>query len=260
MVSGLSIFFMVISVILSLILPIVLIIYFRIKEKYDLLIAAFGGVGFYFSQVMVKMGVLNSLSSSGGLASIARYPLLSGIILAVTGGILAEITRILVFMFLVKKEERNWKNGLAYGLGYGGIESIMMVGRAYLSFLGYSYVINSGVFDSLIGTNFTVAEALQIKSELMQPAYIYLLGGLERTAFLVIQVALSLIVMYGVKEAKPAYFGYAVLAQLILNVPIVLLGQLHKVLSLAWLLAFAYLSYKYILKTKSDRWDILPNS
>lgn len=252
MVSSLSIFFMGVSVFCALVLPIILMIYLWAKTRYDLLIIAFGGIGFYFAQSMVKMGVLTGLAGSGWFNTIAKYPILIGLFLALFAGLLAEVTRILIFMFLVKKEDRNWKNSIAYGLGYGGIESIMMVGLAFISFIGYSIAINNGFFDTQIGIRFTQIEALQIKADLLRPSYIFLLGGLERVVLLVFQMALSLVVMRGVAEGEPVYFGYALLAHVALNVPLIILGQLHRLVGFAWLIVVGVVAFKFILKAKKD--------
>lgn len=58
--------------------------------------------------------------------------------------------------------------------------------------------------------------------------------------------------MYGVAEGQPVYFGYAFLAHIILTIPLVLLGQIHRIVGIAWLLAVGYYAFKYILKAKKE--------
>lgn len=252
MVSSVSVAFMYVSVFLAVALPLILMIYFWVKTRYDLIAVAFGGLAYYFSQVIIKMGILSSIARSDWFMAMTKYPVLIGIFLAILAGILAEFIRILIFIFLIKKEERNWKNGLALGLGFGGTESIMVVGMAFISFIGYSIAINSGFFDTQIGIRFTAEEALGIKADLLKPSYIYLLAGLERAAYLVIQMALSILIVAGVAEGKPIYFGYAILAHVAINVPLILLGQLHRIVAIIWLFAVAVYAYKFITKAKNE--------
>lgn len=252
MVSMISLVFICISILLALILPVVLMITLWIKYRYDLILIAFGGLGYFLVQIAIKMNLLNYLTTAEWFISLGQHPVLLGILLATVNAVMTEIVRFLVFVFLVKKEDRNWKNGLAFGLGYGGIESIIMTGLAYLSYLGYAIAINNGFLESLVGDRYTMAEFLQIKNDLMQPAFLYLQGGLERTALVFSQMAFSLLVMFGVKEFKPEYLFYAILAQLSLHLPLVLLGQIHQYLSLAWLLIFGIAAIHFMKKAKKE--------
>ncbi|MBL2231144.1 YhfC family intramembrane metalloprotease, partial [Klebsiella pneumoniae] len=88
----------------------------------------------------------------------------------------------------------------AYGIGHGGIESILIGGFSALQALIFANSINDGSFARLIEQK----PELSILQDMLiqQPAYLYFLGSLERIMALVLQIAFTMLVLYAVKQKK----------------------------------------------------------
>src|SRR5690606_30347694 len=140
-----------------------------------------------------------------------------------SAGVFEEIGRYLAFRFPLRRD-LSWQNGVAYGLGHGGIEAIVLVGITYINNIVISLMINTGQFENLIGPGLDAATAALIKDQLINtPPIYFLIGGLERFFTLFIQVGLSLVVLYGVITRQIRYLIYAVLLHTLVNAPAIIL-------------------------------------
>ena len=91
---------------------------------------------------------------------------------------------------------------------YGGIESILVGGFAVLQTLTFATSLT--MVASLKWQNNTTVKSCQGLS-IEQPAYLYLLGSLERIMALVLQIAFTMLVVYAVKQKKYIFLVYAIL-------------------------------------------------
>lgn len=141
---------------------------------------------------------------------------------AVTAGLVEEIGRWLGYRYLFHRvrAEHNWANGVMYGLGHGGIESIVLVGGLVLSNL-LSYVFISRLDLSQMSALLSPdqAEAMLVALEQFQTMspWMPLLGGLERILTLPIQVCLSLLVLQGFVRRERRWLWLAILAHTVVN-------------------------------------------
>ncbi|RFU63065.1 YhfC family intramembrane metalloprotease [Bacillus sp. V59.32b] len=219
MVKTESMISLIISIAIAIIIPIVLTVYFKKKYKISLKVLLVGALTFFlFVQVLeglVPFVVFNNGPASSLLENPWAYMLYGGLM----AGIFEETGRFLMFSFLLKKY-RECKDGLAFGLGHGGLESVMIVGITNITMLAYAFMINNGTFDKLL-INQQTKDALQpVKQQLIsEPSYLYLLGGIERISAIAFQIALSLLVLYAVKENKKVYLLYAIGIHALLNFP-----------------------------------------
>lgn len=89
-------------------------------------------------------------------------------------------------------------------------------------------MINSGVFENLVNQSGENSSSfLAIKEQLIgTPSYMFLLIGLERVSVFFIQIALSLLILYGIKIKKPAIFvlGAMIIHTLINSIPLIFKG------------------------------------
>src|SRR5690625_2683858 len=84
---------------------------------------------------------------------------------ALMAGVFEEVGRYIMMRFALKKY-RDWQDGLAFGIGHGGIESILILGLSNLTMIIYAIQINAGTFVQLM-TNDALKEALMpIKEQL----------------------------------------------------------------------------------------------
>lgn len=142
------------------------------------------------------------------IAPFLENPFVFAIYGGLTAGIFEELGRFVAFFFLLKKY-LEYKDGFAYGIGHGGIESILIGGFSALQALIFANSINDGSFARLIEQKpeLSILQNMLIQ----QPAYLYFLGSLERIMALVLQIAFTMLVLYAVKQKKYIFLVYAIL-------------------------------------------------
>lgn len=251
MVSSLSIVFMTVSMLISILMPITLVIYFYKKKKISLLAVLIGAIVFVVSQLLLRIPLLTFLGTQEWYKAMSQNITFIAIFLGLTAGLFEEVARYIAMKYFMKNR-LSWKNGLAFGIGHGGIEAIILVGMAVLSNLMLSFMINSGVFETIMGAQLAPEAAGQIKSMLVNtPSINFLVAGYERIMAMIIQIALSIVVLYSVKLKKPIYLLYAILLHGVIDSPLVILTSMklnYWVMEL-YVTACAALGLIYIIKS-----------
>lgn len=173
------------------------------------------------------------------------------------GGLMAglfEETGRWLAMKYVLKPFRRWKDGLAFGIGHGGIEAILLVGINSITMLVFAVMINSGSFDALL-SNPAASEALQqVHTQLTRESPVAaLVGGVERLSAFAIHIALSILVMLAVRRGRIKYLLYAILIHALFDFPAALyqkgvLSNLYAVEAI--LLLFGAGSVFWIIKSR----------
>jgi len=114
-------------------------------------------------------------------------------------------------------------------------------------------MINSGTFDAAIASKLPAETAYLIKSQLvgLSPS-MFLAGGVERVFAMTVQIAFSLLVLYGVMSKRFIYVIYAILLHGLVNAPlVVLMSKGINIWVIEGLIAlFAALGLYYIIKSK----------
>ena len=252
MVSNLSIVFMIFSTLISIGLPIALTIYIIKKERASFKSVLVGALVFFVAQIITRIPLLQFFSKQTWYFKMSSNVIVLGLFLGITAGLFEEIGRFLGFKFLLKNK-LNWGNGVAFGIGHGGIEAILLVGISNINSVIYSVMINTGSFDITIASKLPPETVYLIKNQLINTASsMFLAGGIERLFTIIIQIALSLIVLYGVMNKSFKYVLYAILFHTLLNAPLPLL--MTKGINI-WLIeaiigVFAVIGLYFIVKSK----------
>lgn len=213
---------MVVSTLVVFALPMILGIIFLRRWGASPLAIGVGMLGFLVPQVLVRIPALQWLNQQPFYQELAAQPWFLALFLSLTAGLFEETGRWIGFRYLLKNRLQ-FKNALAYGVGHGGFEAIFLVGLGYLNLIIFSFMINNGTFDSLAAPQLGLA-AEEIRTQLIStPSYLYLVGGLERVFAVAVQLGLSVVVFYSVKEQKARLYWLAVLLHTLVNLPAVLL-------------------------------------
>lgn len=173
---------------------------------------------------------------------------------AAAAGVFEEAGRLFAFKVILSREHER-KHGIAYGVGHGGIESWILLSLASLNNLLISIMINNGTVQKLYeGTS--AEKAVQLDSVIKQlteadPSRFFL-AGFERVFAFIIQIALSLLVLYAIRKGKYGYFLLAILLHMVLDFPAALYQK--GVISIwfveFWLLLFAVAGLIWIFKSQ----------
>lgn len=255
MVSTASLAAMFFTLLLSLFLPVGLVFYYYRKYRFSLKAFFVGAVVFFLFQVVLRTPLLFFLSSQPWFSDLLANLFFSAVVIGgFTAGLFEECGRYLGFRFILQKE-LSWKNGLAYGLGHGGIESIILVGFTYINNIVISLMINSGTFEQFVAQRVGANVAAAIKEQLVNlPPSIFIAAGVERVLTLIIQVALSLIVLYAVKRRRPLFLLVAILLHTVLNAGAVYLQDAGVSIWPVelYVAAFAAAAFYLIIKMKTE--------
>lgn len=213
MVSTGAIIGIIVTLIITLVGPIVAAIVYSVKNKGKGVWKAWllGAAGFFVLQILIRVPVLNILGTFPWFQRFAENQyILYCLILAMTAALFEVVARFAVAKILQKN--MNYQQGVAAGLGHGGIEAIILIGMTYVNNLLYAVMINSGAFDATLAQtgalpvpNATelVDQLNQIKTALIEtPAYAFYLAGYERILCVLFHTAMSLLVCYMVYKKK----------------------------------------------------------
>ncbi len=161
----------------------------------------------------------------------------SAVFLSATAAIFEEGLRLIAFLWLL--EERSWSVAVVYGLGHGGMESILLAGVNSLM-LGIMLTF----FPSSIPFTAIMMEEL--------PVYLPLLALYERMMAIAIHLLLTLLVLRCVVERNPLYLVAALLIHFAIDLTALLLSQYGATIVEAVITPIAALSLLYLYRTRPE--------
>jgi len=220
----------------------------------------YGGTANLLAHTLPLYGIESSLVDVHDLAAVEAAIQENTLYFALYGGLMAglfeETGRFLAMKFLFKKEPTETKPGIAYGLGHGGMEMILIFGLSMISTLTMALMINLGQTDTLLSTVPAEAKdqlATQFEQIQASGAGTYLLGLWERFSAITLQVGLSVLVWAAARKGgKWAWlFPAAILLHALVDgvavilsksagmvmVELVIMALAIAVVALAWLVA-----------------------
>jgi uncharacterized membrane protein YhfC len=221
-VSVLSIVFMAISAILAIGVPVYLFIVFRKKYNAKVIPMLAGIAGFVIFalvlEALIHRIVIGRFISPGN-------PVLYVIYGAFMAGIFEETARFIAFKIL-KRKYQGIETALSYGIGHGGIESVLLAGTAMISSIVTSIIINTGNIEIITGKlqeQALVAVYNQLAALVTTAPYMFLISGIERLMAISVQLSLSVIVFYAVfGKNKVWLYPLAIVIHAIIDFPAVI--------------------------------------
>jgi len=217
-ISILSIIFMGVSAVISIGLPIFLFVVFYKKYNIKILPVILGIAGFIIFALILERSVHLIVFSKFALKEKPLIFIVYGIFMA---GIFEETARFISFNILKKKYD-GVETGLAYGVGHGGIEAVLIAGLAMINNIVFSIIINTGNIETITGgLQGEVLEQIYNQITVLQTTspYLFLIGGIERIFAVFIQLSLSIIVFYSVYKNKFRLYLFSILLHAIIDIP-----------------------------------------
>lgn len=162
-----------------------------------------GVLAFVISQLLIRIPLLGLVLPQYAWYGVLQLnPWVYGLFLGLTAGLFEETARWAAIRFFLK-EKQECEHGLAFGLGHGGIEAVMLVG---IPLLRMALQLLAGKAALL----FVNAGSLFV-------------SGMERLFAMTFHVGASLLVMYGVRRRKLIFLLAAILLHTLLDAAIVIL-------------------------------------
>ena len=216
---------LIITIVLMVAIPAAFFLYWRRKHKEQTNISYLiaGALGFIVSARVLEVGVHyfciladNPVSRfiNGNTAAYVLY----GTIMA---GVFEECGRHIVLKYIMKKN-RTRENAVIYGIGHGGIEVLAVIAPNMITYLVIAVLFSQGdvehALSSLKITQETAAAALPSIQAVAAFDYTMMaMNVIERFFAMFIHIGLTVIVYYGVINAKKAYLPIAVLLHMLMD-------------------------------------------
>jgi uncharacterized membrane protein YhfC len=257
MVSVWSIAAMFFTMLIPLAVFVVILIRFLVHYKTGIKPVLIGaGVFLVFVLVLEQVLHLFVLKLIPTTATFFKNPLPYAIYGALAAGVFEETGRLVGFKLFFKKAH-SWKDGVAYGIGHGGLEVICIGGVLALTQINniiYSIMINNGTFgqmQKLVQSMPTQAAAIDnARQQLISlPSWEFFVGGLERIDAFIIQLALSVIILYAVANHRYWFFALGILLHAIVDFtgPILKIAGMSALLIEVIITAFAVAALIFLI-------------
>lgn len=203
MVPASSLIMMAVNALLGFAIPVCLSVYL-VRKHHARPSTILIGAGTFILFALILESIMHQLVLKGPhgesiLGNTLRYAIYGGL----AAGIFEETGRFLSMKFLMKREPSKPLPGVAYGVGHGGAEMLIIFGITMINNLLISALINSGQTDILF-SKVPADAAAQLQAQLDQlqtlGAGALLIGLWERFSALLLHLGLSMLVWVAVRK------------------------------------------------------------
>ena len=203
MVPVSSLVLMTVNALLGIAVPVCLA-WYLVRRHHARLSTILIGAGTFILFALVLESIMHQLVLRGAHgAAIQGNTLWFALYGGLAAGVFEETGRFLSMKFLMKKEPTAPLPGIAYGVGHGGVEMLIVFGLTMISNLALSVMINSGQAEALFSQAPADAAAqLQVQLDALQTtkAGAWLIGLWERFTALILHLGLSVLVWAAVRK------------------------------------------------------------
>lgn len=201
MIPSQTISALIFTIAVSIIIPIILLVYSKRKLNGSFLAFFAGAFIYLIFQVIFRMSLIDFLSSSLGLS----WAESSFLFLALTAAIFEVFGRFFGYKLLMKNKLHP-KDGLIFGSGYITVEMVLFSAFTSINYLIMSLAQNGVAFIGMLN-RFSDTEIAAFNDLLVNtPSGEFLAMGIERILTLPIQLAITLMLVYSVISKKSIWF------------------------------------------------------
>jgi uncharacterized membrane protein YhfC len=221
--------------VLSVVWPVTIFLICRRRmtlSKRNILVGA--GVFLLFSQVLEKSLHAYLLKANPATAAwLHGHAIAFALYGCLAAGLFEEVGRYLGMRYLVKPSGDPGA-AVAYGIGHGGLEAILLGGLATAQTLAFARLLNSGRLETTLGPLLSPDALAQLRGGLEHLTLTDLaMGTLERLIAVLIQIGLSLLVWRAVEKRHLELLALAVLLHAVIDFP----AALFQAAQISWLAA-----------------------
>lgn len=207
-VPSLSVVFTVLSILFSVGVPVALAVLTVHKRRSAMTAVLMGAACFVIGALFLE-NLLHQLVLSVIAPDLRGRPVAYVLYGCLAAGIFEETARVFGLRILCRKDP-SVLTGLAYGVGHGGIEAILVGATGTMSNLITMLMINQGqtasLLEGLSGDTLALAQN-QLAQLTTLPPITFLATGLERLSALALHIALSILI-WMVMTKKLSGWGY----------------------------------------------------
>lgn len=211
----------------AIVYPLVLALIAHQRLKVSWKYFGFGVIIFLLFQLVSRVPVVIILGSvlAPQLKSSPAFLYTWIVILAITAGLFEEVGRYIGYRWLMKRDEKTWSKAVMYGIGHGGLESMVLIGGGTLLTVLNIIVLSATNLNSLPSSQHTLI-VQQFAAINAEPWWLSLAGAWERLWTLPIHIALSVVVLQVFRRNAIVWLWLAVLAHSIVDFTTAIIPQL----------------------------------
>ncbi len=224
-VPALNIALLIISGLFCLLMPIAVLIIWKIKNKSAKLIAALAGAITFFVWVLCLEQALHMVMLPLVQNSVVLYTIYG----ALAAGVFEETGRFVTYKLFLRKTtaEGNPADSVMYGIGHGGIEAVMVLSANLLTYAGIAVMINMGQGDAILDSMMASVPpeqadiaVKQLESFMLSSPLFYIAACFERVMAVAIHIMLSVTVFAAARSKKRLWlFPASILLHALIDVP-----------------------------------------
>lgn len=215
------------STLFVIVYPLVLAFIAHRQLKVSWRYVGYGALIFFLFQVITRVPLVqilgNVLAPQLKASHVFLYSWLA--ILAITAGLAEEIGRYVGYRWLMRREEKTWRKAVMYGIGHGGLESMLLVGGLFIL-----TIVNLVVLSATNLNTLSPAQHAQVITQFAslnaQPIWTIFLGAWERLWTLPFHVAMSVVVLQVFRRNNIGWLWLAVLLHALFDGITVFIAQL----------------------------------
>lgn len=196
---------MVLNTVLGFAVPVLLAWWMVKKYKVSWSAILIGAATFIVFALVLESLVHNIVLKGPHGGAIMNNTLYFALYGGLMAGLFEEVGRFVAMKFFMKKEPDSIMSGVAYGVGHGGAEMLILFGIGTISTLAMAFMINSGQTDALLAkapANALAQAQAQLDAVANTPASDYLYGLWERITAIILQLSLSVLVWTAVRKGR----------------------------------------------------------
>ena len=214
---------LIITIILMIAIPVLFFVFWRrmhIGQTHIRYLIA-GAIGFIVSARMLELGVhylciLHDNPVSRIINGSTAVFVLYGIIMA---GVFEECGRYIVLKYIMKKNHTR-ENAVLYGIGHGGIEILAVILPLMITYLAIAVLFSGGDVENALSSLKITEETATAALPSVQAAAAFdygmmVMNVVERLFAMLIHIGLTVIVFYGIRNAKKGFLPLAILLHML---------------------------------------------
>lgn len=227
MISSAIIGSLAVAAVLTFLAPIIILIVLCAKRVISTKPMWFGVLAFFVSQICLRLPILSLLKNQSWFLTFSKQNAIVYIVaIAFTAGLFEETARFIGARFCLKPAERRYCDAVAFGLGHGFCECVLIVGLTEVSNLINCIALNSGALSTSSAVGAQVATTMAGIS-----APLVLMAIWERISTVMFHLAATIFVFRGVREKKIGWYLFALAAHTVADSVPTLLASSNVVLS-----------------------------
>jgi uncharacterized membrane protein YhfC len=208
------------AIVFDILYPLALGLYVRRRLGVSWRFFGYGALIFVLFQLISRVPITLAIQSLiAPQLQASRAALIAWVaVSALTAGAFEEVGRYVGYRWLMRRDEKTWARGVMYGIGHGGIESMLFVaGLTAITLIQVLALARTDLSTLPLTAEQRALAEQQLAAIAAQPSWVPLLGAWERLWTIPVHVALSVVVLQVFLRGSLRWLWLAILAHTLID-------------------------------------------